>query len=107
MPVFNASNANANVLVGNLQQALRAHQKALDTINSLYAWASGLAAADLVAVGFSAIDATAFLSAIADAHAEYLIHTTGLPPSTYPQPASAYPYAASQNAVVGPTIGPQ
>jgi hypothetical protein len=48
------------------------------------------------------MQAAAGLSAVADAHAEAILHSTGLPPDTYPQPASSYPYAASQSQVIGP-----
>jgi hypothetical protein len=77
-----------------IQQTLIQHRNALNNIISLYAWTSGLATADM--------QAAAGLSAVADAHAEAILHSTGLPPDTYPQPASSYPYAASQSQVIGP-----
>lgn len=83
-------------------QKLIALRAALDDVADLYKWASGLAVADLTTLGMSTPGANALLSAIADAHALSLIYTTGLPPSTYPQPASAYVYAASQATVIGP-----
>lgn len=102
MSIFNSSQLTAAVVAGQITQALKNHRAALEVLNDLFAWSSGLSAADLQGIGFSAADATALLSALNDAHAEYLIHTTGLPPGTYPQPASAYVYQASQTQVIGP-----
>ena len=104
MAIVNAANLNANVIIGNIQQKLMAHRKALDELADLYAWSSGIAAADLVAVGVSSTDAPVLLSAIADAHAESVIHNTGQAPGTYPQvTGTPYPYGASQNQVIGPS----
>jgi hypothetical protein len=89
-------------ILNNVQSKLVQLRAALEAVNDLYGWASGVSSADLVGIGFSQADANALLSAIADARAEYLIRTTGLPPGTYPQPASAYVYGASQNQVIGP-----
>lgn len=102
MAIFNATPGYWGVIAGQATQALKAHRQALNTLNDLYQWASGVSAADLEAVGFTSADANTLLSAINDAHAEYLIHTTGQPPGTYPQAASAYVYGASQNQVIGP-----
>lgn len=82
---------------------LKAHRDALNDINNLFTWASGLAVSDMeAAAGLNASDAQAYMSAIFDAHAEYSFHVTGLPPNTYPQPGSSYPYGASQAQVIGP-----
>lgn len=107
MAIVNAANVTAAGLMQSLRQALRNHQRALEVIEETYAWAAGISAADLEAMppngpGMTSADAMAFLTAVNDAHAEYLLHTTGLPPGTYPQPPSAYVYAASQNALMGP-----
>lgn len=102
MTIFNQSALTVASIVNSVQQRLLAHRAALDALNELYSWSSGVALADLQAIGFSAADAGTLIAAIADAHAEYLLHTTGLPPGTYPQPASAYVYAASQTQVIGP-----
>jgi hypothetical protein len=105
VPINNGgSNLNAGVIWNNLAAVLKSHRDALTAINSEFSWTSEIGAADLEAAPFnmSAADAAALLTAVNDAHAEYLIHTTGLPPSTYPQPGSAYIYAASQSAVIGP-----
>lgn len=102
--VNGGGNLNSAIIWFNIQAALKAHRDALSLINQEYAWASEISAADLEAAPFnmSASDATALLTAINDAHAEYLLYTTGLPPVSYPQPASAYIYQASQAAVIGP-----
>lgn len=105
MAIVNASNMTPQQIIGRAAQALVNHRQALQVLNDLYAWTSGITPADLTAapIGMPAADAQALLTAIADARAEYLIHTTGLPPGTYPQPGSAYVYAASQNALIGPS----
>jgi hypothetical protein len=79
-------------LTMNTQQRLVALRTAFQGVQELYAWTSGQSAAALEGMGFSASDANALAS----------INATGLPPSTYPQPGTAYVYAASQNAVIGP-----
>lgn len=90
--------------VNNLiQQRLIALRSAINGVSDLYGWTSGLAAADLAAAsGYSAGDAPTVLSAVADAHALAQIYSTGQPPGTYPQAASAYIYATSQRQVIGP-----
>lgn len=102
MSIFNSSQLTAAVVAGNVQQRLIALRSALEGVQDLAGWSSGVSAADLEAIGFSAADAATLLSAIADAAALADIYATGLPPSSYPQPASAYVYANSQRAVVGP-----
>jgi hypothetical protein len=79
--------------------ALRA---ALNDLEDLYGWASGVAAADLEALGFSSADAGTLLAAINDANAFAQIYSAGLPPGSYPQPASAYAYAGTMRQVMGP-----
>jgi hypothetical protein len=103
VPIFNSSNQNSGVIIGNAQAKLAAHRKALEEAADLFAQFSGVTQADLSAapINMPAGDANSLLSAIADAHAEYLIHTTGQPPGTYPQASAAYVYAASQNQVLG------
>lgn len=105
MAIVNATNLTAAQIMQQVISALRNHRQALEVINDLFAWSSGISAADLTAapINMPASDANAILGAIADAHAEVLIHTTGQPPGSYPQAASAYIYAASQNQVIGPT----
>lgn len=81
---------------------LIALRTALNDVADLHEWTSGLSEADLMNIGFAQADADAILSAVADASAVAQIYTTGLPPGTYPQPASAYVYEASQAGVIGP-----
>ena len=90
-------------VVSLIQQALISHRTSLETVQNIFRWTSGLSVSDMVtATGLSTADATVYLSAIADANAEAQIHFTGLPPGTYPQPASDYVYAATQAQVTGP-----
>jgi farnesyl diphosphate synthase len=64
-------------------------------IEALFQTATGL--------GFDVDMLFAVRSAVADAHAEYQLYATGTVPGSYPQPASAYVYAASQVRVIGPS----
>lgn len=90
-------------VVASIQSKLINLRNAVKDVQNLFGWTSGLAAADLAtASGYSAADAAVVLSACADANALAQIYSTGLPPGTYPQPASAYVYAASQRQVIGP-----
>jgi hypothetical protein len=104
MAIVNSANLSGGQVLSLVQAALVRHRAALKDINDLYAWTSGITPADLEGLGggLSEADAGAILSAVADAHAEYLIHTTGQPPGSYPQAGSAYIYANSQTAVIGP-----
>ena len=97
--MFNSTGLTALQITVNVQNKLAAHRRALEDLADVYAWSSGVAASDLVAIGFSAADAQSLLNAIADAHGEYMIHTTGTDPRNPPAP---YIYAASQNALLGP-----
>jgi hypothetical protein len=100
--IFNVQAVQPAALVQAVQSRLVTLRNALDAATQLQGWASGVAVTDLEGIGFTASDAQALLSAIADANALAQIYLTGLPPSTYPQPASAYVYAASQRAIIGP-----
>lgn len=102
MAIFNLAQLNAGVIAGNVQQRLVALRSALMNAQELFGWSSSVTQADLVSAGFSSADASTLLSAIADANALASIYATGVPPATYPQPASAYVYAASQRQVIGP-----
>lgn len=97
-----ASGLTQAQILFNIQTRLRNLRAALHDAEDLYSWSSGIAAADLVAIGFTAGDAATTLSAIADANAVVQIYKTGQPPGTYPQAASAFVYAASQRQVIGP-----
>ena len=101
MPIFAAGITQAYV-TNNAQSKLAALRRALRDCEDFYLWLSAYANADLVGLGFSAGDATDIFNAAADANALYQIYVTGLPPGTYPQPASAYIYGASQRVVIGP-----
>ena len=89
-------------MLATIQGKLISLRNALEGVQALYGWSSGLSAADLEGIGFSPADAGALLSAMADANALAQIYAAGQPPSTYPQAASAYVYAASQRQVIGP-----
>jgi hypothetical protein len=96
------SQIQAGQIAGNATGKLIALRQALRDIDDLYAWSSSVAAADLVAAGVPAADAPMILSAIADAHALWVIYTTGQAPATYPQVTGPYPFGASQRAIIGP-----
>lgn len=90
-------------VLASIQAKLLNLRNALSDVQDLYGWSSGIAATDLETdLGFNAADANALLGAIADANAVAQVYSTGQPPSTYPQAASAYVYAASQRQVIGP-----
>jgi hypothetical protein len=101
MAIVNSANLSGGQVLSLVQAALVRHRAALKDINDLYAWTSGITPADLEALpgNLSATDAGAILSAVADAHAEYLIHTTGQPPGSYPQVATATA-ATSMSAMI-------
>jgi hypothetical protein len=104
MGIFNISagaGVNSTTIGSVVTAKLVALRTALEAVNDLQGWASGVAVTDLEGIGFSDTDASALLSAIADAGALYSIYATGQPPDTYPQAASAYVYAASQRQVMG------
>jgi hypothetical protein len=101
--VYNESGLNAQQLNNTAALVFRNLRSALKAAQELYSWASGVSSAELVTAGFSSTaDADTYLSAAADANALYQIFLTGLPPASYPQPASAYVYAASMTRVIGP-----
>lgn len=91
-------------IVNNAQAKLRALRQAIHDVQDFYSWLSGLAAADIEAapISMDTPSAVALFSAMADANAIGQIYLTGLPPGTYPQPASAYIYASSQRVIMGP-----
>jgi len=90
------------VIIYQSQAKLAALRNALDDVVNFYLWLTAYANSDLVAAGFSSADASALLAAFADGNALCQIYRTGLPPGTYPQPPSAYVYAASQRTIIGP-----
>jgi len=93
---------NQAIVTQRVQAKLGALRDALNDIANEYKWTSGVSVADLQGIGFSAAGANAILSGVADANAISQLYSTGLPPATYPQPTSAYPYEASQAIVLGP-----
>jgi len=104
MAIFNTgagAGVNSTTIGAVVTAKLVALRAALEAVNDLQGWASGVSPADLEGIGFSAGDASTLLSAIADAGALYSIYSAGQPPGTYPQAASAYIYAASQRQVTG------
>lgn len=91
-------------IVNNAQAKLAALRRALEDVADFDKWLSSYAPADLEAapVSMDAVSAQAIFNAFADASALAQIYLSGMPPSTYPQPASAYVYATSQRVVIGP-----
>lgn len=108
MAILNSGNLSQSFIVQRAIDILKQHRAILSQLNDYYSWSSGITAADLEGPPFNLDAATAngLLSAIADAHAEYLIHTTGQAPATYPQvTGTPYQYHASQDALIGPNVG--
>ena len=88
-------------IVNNVLGALQAHRNALETLKEVHDWSSGVALADLEALGFSATDAQSVLNAIADGYNEYLIHYgQGAAQSTNVQ--NSYNFSASSSIIIGP-----
>ena len=103
MALFNPGSLSPQQIITLAQQRLAAHRRALLDINELFGWLSAQSDGDLVTgLGFDVDTLFAVRSAVADAHAEYQFYSTGTVPGSYPQPASAYVYAASQVRVIGP-----
>ena len=94
--------ATSQQLLGNCIAALIELRSDLEKCADLQGWISAHSQADLVAMGLDSGTATALMSAMADAAALSQIYNTGLPPGSYPQPASAYVYGTSQRAIIGP-----
>ena len=103
--MFTTGLSQAQIL-SSIQAKLINLRNAIGDAENLHTWSSGIAASDLEAIGFSPSDASALLSAIADANAMAQIYRTGQPPGVgqggYPQASSSYVYAASQSQVIGP-----
>jgi len=91
-------------VVNNAQSKLAALRDALEACEDFYLWLSAMSASDLEAapVSMDSVSAGAVFSAFADANALYQYYVAGLPPGSYPQPASTYVYGASQRVVIGP-----
>lgn len=106
MAVFSAGTGiSAQYIINNAQAKLSALRNALEACENMHQWLAGVALADLEAapLSFTASDAQAILTALADADALYQIYLSGQAPATYPQvTGTPYPYGASQRAVIGP-----
>lgn len=102
MTIFTAGNANVDTIVNRSTQFMVNMRDNFENIVDMFQWVSAQSDGDLEALGFSAGDLSMLRSALADANAMAQIYLTGLPPGTYPQPASAYIYATSMRAIIGP-----
>ena len=98
MAIVNGSTMNPGQVSGSVVSALKLLRAAYNAVDDVYGWTSGISAADLEAIGFTAADATALLTAMNDAHAEHAFRV-GTPVTTYP---ANYNYQASQDAFIGP-----
>jgi len=101
MPIVNAENTSAQLIFQQVIAVLKQHRLALEACEGEYKWSSGITAADLMAAPISmpAAGAQAIINALADAHAEYVNHSLGLPAVL---PATGYRYGDSQATVIGP-----
>jgi len=100
--IFTAGDANVGTVVNRTTQFLVNMRDTFTEIVDMYKWVSAQTDADMEAIGFTAGDLPMIRSALADANALAQIYLTGLPPGTYPQPGSAYIYATSMRAIIGP-----
>jgi hypothetical protein len=91
-------------IINNAQAKLSALRDSLTDCEQFYQWLITNAQSDIEAapISMDTASTSALFTAFADANALYQIYSTGLPPGTYPQPASAYTYATSQRVVIGP-----
>lgn len=94
--MFNFQLTQAQV-TAQVQQVLRNVRAAMEQAQDLYAWTSGLAAADLEGVGYSPADAQDILNAAADANSLAVLYNGGTFGGTLP-----YNFSASQRQVLGP-----
>ena len=101
MAIFSAANINTGSIAGKAVALCTTLRNTLEDIKDLQAYLSAQTDADLQALGFSASDLSFLRSAVADGNALAQIYLTGLPPGTYPQPASAYIYANSMRQIIG------
>lgn len=102
MTIFAAGDPNVSTIVNRTTQFFINLRDTFESIADMEAWMSAQSDGDLEGLGFTAGDLSMIRAALADANAIGLIFTTGLPPGTYPQPPSAYIYAASVRAIIGP-----
>lgn len=100
MAILPGTATDAQVL-GNTVNALIGLRKAYERIEELHSFTAGVAVADLTGLGLDPGTAQGILNALADAHGEYMIRTTGSDPRN---PGAGYIYAASQNQLIGPQL---
>jgi len=102
MPIFGPGNVTAASISAEAIATCTELRGAAVRAVQLHDWLAGISDADLIAAGFKQADLDMCKAAVADAAAVAQILNTGLPPSTYPQPPSAYVYAASMRLIIGP-----
>jgi hypothetical protein len=102
MPIFGPGNANAsNISATAIAVATELRAAAVRAVQ-VHQWMAAISDTELLNAGFTQSDLDMCRSAVADMSAVADILDTGLPPSTYPQPSSAYVYANSMRLIIGP-----
>jgi len=101
MALINAQSLSPQAIYDLAIKWLLAHQASLDSLAKINGWLTGVADADLEAIGADPADLSALRSALADAAAEQQIHYTGAAPASYP---AGYVFATSQVRFIGPRL---
>lgn len=83
----------------NAQARLMSLRMALEAANDYYQWISAYSLTELEAIGYTATDAQALLSAFADAAQLYNLYSGGTLGNSYSLP---YNFSASQRIIIGP-----
>lgn len=104
--MFDGIATQGNVLLRAQDIYLRL-RTVLHDIDDHYAWLSAQGDNDLGqggegSLGLTPAQIATLRGAAADANAVRLIIQDALPPSTYPQPASAFPYLVNMKEITGP-----
>ena len=102
--MFAENGTQGNIMMRS-QDIFHRLRTALNDAADFYAWLSAQTDADLGeggTVNFKPQDLQFLRGAYADVMAWRAIGQNQLPPPTYPQPASAYPYFANVTQVIGP-----
>lgn len=86
-------------IIQNVTRSLVNLRDAYQETEYLESWLSELVVADLEGQGIDPVTSQQILNAIADAHGEYMLRTTGSDPRNV---GPGYDYAASQIALIGP-----
>lgn len=86
-------------VTNNAQSALSQLREALQRCTEIRQWLAAYSSSDLVALGFSSADASAILSAFADADGLNQVYLTG---TDSRDPGAGYVYANSQRVIIGP-----